>query len=108
MIRLKNEAVDLKRTYPRDLWASVGISALLPALVFIIDPEIVLEAMKPARRPVIIELELIPATQQRLPLPPLPITIKSVAYERPVREYELPPVVVTEFPLEAEEEVAEL
>lgn len=65
--------------------------------------------MKPARKPIVIELEQIPPTEQRLPLPPLPLSVVPVVYALPVREYELPlPVVVTEFPLEVEEEVAEL
>ena len=109
MIRLKNRAVDFKRSYPRDLWASVGLAALLPALAFLIDPEIVIEAMKPARKPMVIQLQQIPPTEQRLPLPPLPTAVVQVAYAPPMRHYELPvPVVVTEFPLEAEVEVAEL
>ena len=109
MIRLKNRAVDFKRFYSRDLWASLGLAALLPALVFVIDPELAIEAMQRVRQPMVIELEQIPPTKQRLPRPPLPQRAVPVAMALPARDYDLPPpVVVTEFPLEAEEEVAEL
>ena len=110
MIRLKSKDADLKRTYMRDLWASVGCVVLLLAAVVAIDPQIVFDASRPVQLPVIIELELVPATEMRLPLPPPPVRrIEPVAYAPPVREHKLPPpVVVTEFPLETEEEVAEL
>ena len=112
MIRLKSKDADLKRTYARDLWASVGFAVLLLAVVVAIDPQIAFDASRPVQRPVIIELELVPETEMRLPLPPPPVRrIEPVAYvrTRPVREYKLPPpVVVTEFPLEEEVEAAEL
>ena len=110
MIRLKSKDADLKRTYARDLWASVGFAVLLLAAVAAIDPQIVFDASRPMKRPVIIEIEPVPATEMRLPLPPPPVRrIEPVAYARPMREHKLPPpVVVTEFPLETEEEVAEL
>ena len=110
MIRLKSKDADLKRTYMRDLWASVGFAVLLLAAVAAIDPQIVFDASRPMKRPVIIEIEPVPTTEMRLPLPPPPVRrIEPVAYAPPVREHKLPPpVVVTEFPLETEEEVAEL
>ena len=110
MIRLKSKDADLKRTYARDLWASVGLAILLLAVVVAIDPQIVFDASRSVQRPVIIELELVPETKMRLPLPPPPVQrIEPVAYAPPVREHKLPtPVVVTEFPLEAEVEAAEL
>ena len=110
MIRLKSKDADLKRTYMRDLWAAVGFVVLLLAAMVAIDPQIVLDAGRPVQRPTVIELELVPATEMRLPLPPPPVRrIEPVAYARPVREHKLPPpVVVTEFPWAAEEEVAEL
>ena len=112
MIRLKSKEADLKRTYARDLWASVGLAVLLLAVVVAIDPQIAFDARRSVQRPVIIELELVPATEMRLPLPPLPVQrVEPVAYvrTRPVREHKLPPpVVVTEFPLEEEVEAAEL
>ena len=109
MIRLKSKDADLKRTYMRDLWAAVGFVVLLLAAVVAIDPQIVLDAGRPVQRPTVIELELVPATEMRLPLPPPVRRIEPVAYARPVREHKLPPpVVVTEFPWAAEEEVAEL
>lgn len=110
MIRLKNKNADLKRTYARDLWASVGFVSLLLAAVVAINPQIVFDPLKPVQRPVIIELELVPETEMRLPLPPPPVRrIEPVAYAAPVREHKLPPpVVVTEFPLEEEVEAAEL
>ena len=111
MIRLKSKEADLKRTYKRDLWASAGFAVLLLAAVVAIDPQIAFDASRLVDRPVIIELELVPETEMRLPLPPPPVRrIEPVAYvrTRPVREHKLPPpVVVTEFPLE-EEEAAEL
>ena len=109
MIRLKSKEADLKRTYARDLWASVGFAVLLLAAVVAIDPQIVFDASRPVQRPVTIELELVPETKMRLPLPPPVRSIEPVAYAPPVREHKLPPpVVVTEFPLEAEVEAAEL
>lgn len=110
MIRLKSKDADLKRTYARDLWASVGFAVLLLAVVVAIDPQIAFDASRPVQRPVIIELEFVPETEMRLPLPPPPVRrIEPVAYAPPVREYKLPPpVVVTEFPLEEEVEAAEL
>ena len=110
MIRLKSKDADLKRTYARDLWASVGFAVLLLAAVVAIDPQIVFDASRPMKRPVTIELELVPETEMRLPLPPPPVRrIEPVAYAPPVREHKLPPpVVVTEFPLEEEVEAAEL
>ena len=110
MIRLKSKDADLKRTYARDLWASVGFAVLLLASVVAINPQIVFDPLKPVQRPVIIELELVPETEMRLPLPPPPVRlIEPVAYAPPVREHKLPPpVVVTEFPLEEEVEAAEL
>lgn len=109
MIRLKSKDADLKRTYMRDLWAAVGFVVLLLAAMVAIDPQIVLDAGRPVQRPTVIELELVPATEMRLPLPPPVRRIEPVAYARPVREHKLPPpVVVTEFPWAAEEEVAEL
>ena len=113
MIRLKSKEADLKRTYARDLWVSVGLAVLLLAAVVAIDPQIAFDARRPVQRPVTIELELVPETEMRLPLPPPPPVqrIEPVAYvrTRPVREYKLPPpVVVTEFPLEEEVEAAEL
>jgi TonB family protein len=112
MIRLKSKNADLKRTYVRDLWASAGLAVLLLAVVVAIDPQIAFDASRLMQRPVIIELELVPETEMRLPLPPPPVRrIEPVAYvrTRPVREYKLPPpVVVTEFPLEEEVEAAEL
>ena len=112
MIRLKSKEADLKRTYARDLWVSVGLAVLLLAAVVAIDPQIAFDARRSVQRPVIIELELVPETEMRLPLPPPPVQrIEPVAYvrTRPVREYKLPPpVVVTEFPLEEEVEAAEL
>ena len=112
MIRLKSKDADLKRTYARDLWVSAGLAVLLLAVVVAIDPQIAFDASRLMQRPVIIELELVPETEMRLPLPPPPIRrIEPVAYvrTRPVREYKLPPpVVVTEFPLEEEVEAAEL
>ena len=110
MIRLKSKDADLKRTYARDLWASVGFAVLLLAAVAAIDPQIVFDASRPVKRPVIIEIEPVPATEMRLPLPPPPVRrIEPVAYAPPVREHKLPPpVVVTEFPLEEEVEAAEL
>ena len=112
MIRLKSKDADLKRTYVRDLWVSVGFAVLLLAVVVAIDPQIAFDARRSVQRPVTIELELVPETEMRLPLPPPPVRrIKPVAYvrTRPVREYKLPPpVVVTEFPLEEEVEAAEL
>ena len=111
MIRLKSKDADLKRTYARDLWASVGFAVLLLAVVVAIDPQIAFDASRPVQRPVIIELELVPETEMRLPLPPPVRRIEPVAYvrTRPVREHKLPPpVVVTEFPLEEEVEAAEL
>ena len=112
MIRLKSKNADLKRTYVRDLWASTGLAVLLLAVVVAIDPQIAFDSLNPVQRPVIIELELVPETEMRLPLPPPPVRrIEPVAYvrTRPVREYKLPPpVVVTEFPLEEEVEAAEL
>ena len=94
MIRLKNKEADLKRTYVRDLWASVGLVVLLLAAVVAIDPQIVFDASRPVQRPVIIEIELVPETEMRLPLPPPPVRrIEPVAYVRmpPVREHKLPP-----------------
>ncbi len=109
MIRLKSKDADLKRTYMRDLWAAVGFVVLLLAAMVAIDPQIVLDAGRPVQRPTVIELELVPATEMRLPLPPPVRRIEPVAYARPMREHKLPPpVVVTEFPWAAEEEVAEL
>ena len=110
MIRLKSKDADLKRTYVRDLCASVGLVVLLLAAVVAIDPQIVFDPFKPVQRPVTIELELVPETGMRLPLPPPPVRrIEPVAYTPPVREHKLPPpVVVTEFPLEEEVEAAEL
>ena len=111
MIRLKSKDADLKRTYARDLWASVGFAVLLLAVVVTIDPQIAFDASRPVQRPVTIELELVPETEMRLPLPPPVRRIEPVAYvrTRPVREHKLPPpVVVTEFPLEEEVEAAEL
>ena len=111
MIRLKSKDADLKRTYARDLWAAVGLVVLLLAVVVAIDPQIAFDASRPVQRPVTIELELVPETEMRLPLPPPVRRIKPVAYvrTRPVREHKLPPpVVVTEFPLEEEVEAAEL
>ena len=111
MIRLKSKDADLKRTYARDLWASAGLAVLLLAVVVTIDPQIAFDASRPVQRPVTIELELVPETEMRLPLPPPVRRIEPVAYvrTRPVREHKLPPpVVVTEFPLEEEVEAAEL
>ena len=112
MIRLKSKEADLKRTYARDLWVSVGLAVLLLAAVVAIDPQIAFDARRSVQRPVIIELELVPETEMRLPLPPPPVRrVEPVAYvrTRPVREYKLPPpVVVTEFPLEEAVEAAEL
>ena len=111
MIRLKSKDADLKRTYARDLWAAVGLAVLLLAVVVAIDPQIAFDARRPVQRPVTIELELVPETEIRLPLPPPVRRIEPVAYvrTRPVREHKLPPpVVVTEFPLEEEVEAAEL
>lgn len=56
MIRLKSKMVDLKRSYPRDLGTSVGLAALLSTLVFVIDPEIAIEAIKSIRKPLAIQL----------------------------------------------------
>ena len=109
MIRLKSKDADLKRTYVRDLWVSAGFAVLLLAVVVTIDPQIAFDARRPVQRPVTIELELVPETEMRLPLPPPVRRIEPVAYAPPVREHKLPPpVVVTEFPLEAEVEAAEL
>ncbi len=109
MIRLKSKDADLKRTYERDLWASVGFVVLLLAAVVAIDPQIAFDARRLVQQPVTIELELVPETEMRLPLPPPVRRIEPVAYAPPVREQKLPlPVVVTEFPLEAEIEAAEL
>lgn len=111
MIRLKSKDADLKRTYARDLWVSVGLAVLLLAVVVAIDPQIAFDERRLVQRPVIIELELVPETEMRLPLPPPVRRIEPVAYvrTRPVREHKLPPpVVVTEFPLEEEVEAAEL
>ena len=109
MVRLKSKEADLKRTYARDMWASVGLVVLLLAAVVAIDPQIVFDARRPVQRPVTIELELVPETEMRLPLPPPVRRVEPVAYAPPVREYKLPPpVVVTEFPLEEEVEAAEL
>ena len=110
MIRLKSKDADLKRTYMRDLWASVGFMVLLLAVVVAINPQIAFDVRSPVQRPVTIELELVPETEMRLPLPPPPVRrIEPVAYAPPVREHKLPPpVVVTEFPLEEEVEAAEL
>ena len=110
MIRLKSKDADLKRTYARDLCASAGFAVLLLAVVVAIDPQIAFDARRLVQRPVTIEIELVPETEMRLPLPPPPVrSIKPVEYAPPVREYKLPPpVVVTEFPLEEEVEAAEL
>ncbi len=51
MIWLKSEMVDLKRSYSLDLGTSVGPAALLSTLVFVIDPEIAIEAIKSIRNP---------------------------------------------------------
>ena len=56
MIRLKSKMVDLKRSYPRDLVASVGLAVLLSTLFFVIDPEIAIEAIKSIRKPLAIQL----------------------------------------------------
>ncbi len=109
MIRLKSKEADLKRTYARDLWAAVGFVVLLLAAVVAIDPQIVFDANRPGQRPATIELELVPETEMRRPLPRPIRRIEPVAYATPVREHKLPrPVVVTEFPLEGEVEAAEL
>ena len=111
MIRLKSKNADLKLTYARDLCASVGLVLLLLVAVVAIDPQIAFDAIRPVQRPVTIELELVPETEMRLPLPPPVRRIEPVEYvrTRPVREHTLPPpVVVTEFPLEEEVEAAEL
>ena len=112
MIRLKSKDADLKQTYARDLWTSVGLVVLLLAVVVAIDPQIAFDPLNPVQRPVTIEIELVPETEMRLPLPPPPVRpIEPVAYvrTRPMREHKLPPpVVVTEFPLEEEVEAAEL
>ena len=112
MIRLKSKDADLKRTYARDLCASAGFAVLLLAAVVAIDPQIAFDERRLVQRPVTIEIELVPETEMRLPLPPPPVQhVEPVAYvrTRPVREHKLPPpVVVTEFPLEEEVEAAEL
>ena len=51
MIWLKSKMVDLKRSYSRDLGTSVGLAALLSTLVFVIDPEIAIKAIKSIRKP---------------------------------------------------------
>ncbi len=109
MIRLKSKDADIKRTYARDLWASVGFVVLLLAAVVALDPQIVFDAKRPVQRPATIELELVPETEMRLPLPPPVRRIEPVAYAPAVRAHKLPPpVVATEFPLEEEVEAAEL
>ncbi len=112
MIRLKSKDADLKRTYARDMRVSAGLAVLLLAVVVAIDPQIAFDERRLVQRPVTIELELVPETEMRLPLPSPPVRrIEPVAYvrTRPVREHKLPPpVVVTEFPLEEEVEAAEL
>jgi hypothetical protein len=56
MIRLKSNMVDLKRSYLRDLVTSVGLVVLLSTFVFVIDPEIAIEAIQSIRKPLAIQL----------------------------------------------------
>lgn len=109
MIRLKSKEADLKRTYARDLGVATGVVVLLLAAVVVLDPPIAFKANRPVQRPAAVALDLVPATEMRLPLPPPVRRVEPVAYAPPVREHTLPaPVVTTEFPLEEEVEAAEL
>jgi len=51
MIWLKSKMVDLKGAYSRDLGTALGLAALLSTLVFVIDPEIAIKAIKSIRKP---------------------------------------------------------
>lgn len=111
MIRGKQPAADLRRTYRAVFGRCLILSALLHLLPLMIDPG--LSARPSARRvvrPPVVQLERIPPT--RSPLPPLPelsVRARPIPVDSlPSRPRPLPrPAVVTAFALEGKEEAVE-
>jgi protein TonB len=110
MIRRKVPQADLKRSYRKVLWFSVGLSGLLHLGLFLVAPPVEFRPRSPVAQPVVIELERLPQTRQKLPLPP-PLAL--VVAEKATPEVRVRPrlqarAARAEFPLEEEEEPAEL
>ena len=109
VIRRKHPDVDLKRIYRKTLGQGIGLSASLHLLLFISIPTLEIETLPFRRKPIVIELESIPETVQRIPLRALsPFSWEVVIDTLPQVDRELPPVeIITEFATEGEEEVVE-
>lgn len=111
MIRGKQPAADLRRTYRAVFGRCLVLSALLHLLPLVIDPGL---TSRPAGRRMVrlpvVQLERIPPTRAALPpLPELPLRVLPVPVDSlPNRPRPSPrPAVVTAFPLEGEEEAVE-
>ena len=83
MIRGKQSQADLRRTYRKVLWISVGLSALLHLVLFLLFPTFEIEAYARAEEPVVIQLEKIPETRQERRPPPPPRPVVPVATDSP-------------------------
>ncbi len=83
MIRGKQPEANLKLRYRKIFWTSVGISALLHLVVFVLFPNIDVSAYSKQQEQIIIQLEEIPETRQERRPPPPPRPVVPIATEDP-------------------------
>ena len=83
MIRSKRPEADLRRTYRKVFWISVGISSLLHLVLFALFPRFEFRAYARSEEPIIIQLEEIPETRQERRPPPPPRPVVPIATESP-------------------------
>ncbi|MEW6750156.1 MAG: energy transducer TonB [Candidatus Latescibacterota bacterium] len=83
MIRSKHPQADLRLTYRKVLWISMGISVLVNGAVFLVFPEFEPAAYAKIAAPVIIQLEAIPETEQERRPPPPARPVVPIATDNP-------------------------
>ncbi len=127
MIRGKQPEANLRLSYSNVLWACIGISTVVHAVLFALFPSFETKAYAKSEAPIVIQLEEIPETkQERRPPPPArpvvpvatdnpdisdDVTIEDTDLDLDLDDLEPPPPLedlVEEVELEEEEEIVEL
>jgi protein TonB len=83
VIRGKYPQADIRRTYRKVFWISVGISALLHVVLFALFPSFEPKAYAKSQQPIIIQLEEIPETKQERKPPPPARPVVPIATDNP-------------------------
>jgi len=127
MIRGKSPAANLRLTYRKLLWSSLVASTGFHAVLFVIFPTFSAETLVKQQKPIVIQLEEIPETEQvrRPPPPPRPtipvatdnpeidddVTIEDTDLDLNLNDFAPPPSMddlMDDIEIEEEEEIVEL